>query len=75
MKKWIGDKQNGIELRYEEGEDEVLDEVCLYVGGKCVMHMEATSKDNYWFGFYVNGHEVHMNISSKSHIEAKAEEQ
>jgi len=74
--KWIGDKQNGIECRGEDVEG-ALDEVCLYVNGQCVMHMEAMSEVCYWFGFYIGDHEVHMNISSRSLravIDAKVED-
>ena len=72
MKKWIGNKKNGFELRYCDNEE--LDEVVLWINDKVVMHMEAMSEVCYWFGFYLDSHEIHMNISSKnikSHIEAK----
>jgi len=82
MSIWIGDRQNGIELRVDEDNKssnglEIIDELILYIDGKCVMHMEATSMVNYWFGFYFpDGTETHMNVCSKSlksHIEATAE--
>jgi len=84
MSIWIGDKQNGIELR-QDGDAvasnglEILDELVLYLDGKCVMHMEATSQVNYWFGFHLpDGSEVHMNVCSKNlkaHVRATAENQ
>jgi hypothetical protein len=78
MSIWIGDKQNGIELRRCDGGED-LDELVMYIDNKCIMHMEATSAVNYWFGFYLpDGKEVHMNIGSKnlkSHVVATAEEQ
>ena len=71
----IGDEENGVYLR--PGEDEVLDEIIIYIGGKCIVHMKATSAVNYWFGIYLpGGEEFHMNVGSKnlrSHVEAKAE--
>jgi hypothetical protein len=79
---WIGNNQNGIEIRPDgdniaSNELPILDELVLYINGKCIMHMEATSKVNYWFGFYLpDGSEAHMNINSKnlkSHIDATIE--
>lgn len=70
---WIGDKQNGVELRYAAGG---LDEVCLYANGVCVMHMEVMNDVGIWFGLHPrDGVMVHLNIFSKncrSHITAKA---
>ncbi len=72
--RWVGNKQNGIEIRYSEGESkEVIDELLLYVDGKCIMHMEAMSEVCYAFGFYLSDSELHMNVVSrnlKSHIDA-----
>jgi len=81
MNKWIGNKKKGLELRYGDvgpPDDENLDEVVLWIDEKAVMHMEAMSDVCYWFGFYFDNHEVHMNIASKnlkSHIKAIAEDQ
>ena len=81
MSTWIVNKEKGIELRYGDigpPDNEVLDELLLWMNGKVVMHMEAMSDVCYWFGLYLDGHEVHMNISSKnlkSHIAATAEDQ
>ena len=76
MERWIGDKENGICIRIEDS-DGVLDEVIVYVSGKCVVHMEAMSDKLYWFGLYAGVHEAHMNIYSKnrkSYIVAEIEE-
>lgn len=79
--KWFGNKDNGLELRYGDvgpPDNEVLDELVLWMNGKAVMHMEAMSDVCYWFGFNLDDHQVHMNISSKnlkSHIRAIAEDQ
>lgn len=82
MVKWIGDKKQGLELRFHDELHknglEILDEMLLWIDGKCIMHMESTSMANYWFGFYLEEHEVHMNIGSRNfqaHIIATAEEQ
>lgn len=81
MSTWIGNKENGIELRYGDigpPDNEVLDELLLWMNGKVVMHMEAMSPVCYWFGFYLGDRTIHMNISSKnqkSHIAATAEDQ
>lgn len=62
---WYGDSTNGIEFRQLDSADE-LDEVLLYVDGKCVVHLEAMSETSYWIGLYAKGHEAHLHIGSKS---------
>ena len=76
MSRWIGDKQKGIELRFDKDGERPLDELLLWLDGEVMMHMEATSCKNYWFGFHLDGHEVHMNIgsrNSRSYVDATAE--
>jgi hypothetical protein len=72
---WSGDKTNGIETRYQGGE---VDEVCLYVDGECVLHLEQMSDQCFWMGLRTkNGYGVHVNIFSKngrSHLGINAEE-
>ena len=61
--KWHGDEQDGIELRYQ-GDD--LDEVILYVGGRCVFHAERMDDTFFWMGLYAANHTVHVNAGSNS---------
>jgi hypothetical protein len=58
--KWHGDKQDGVELRYK---GDLLDEILLYVGGRCVLHVEQID-DVCWLGMYAVGHTVHANALS-----------
>lgn len=71
--RWYGDESDGIELRYHENG---LDEVILYIGGKCVAHVEQMSDTHYWMSLQSEKYEVHVNISSKngqSHVVATAD--
>lgn len=73
MSTWYGDKQNGIEVR---GEEDAVDEVLVYVGGECIVHMEGMSDQCYWFGIYTKDFEAHLNVRSKnllSHVVATIE--
>lgn len=70
---WHGDSTDGIEFRWQ---GEVLDEVCMYVDGKCIFHLEAINDLCYWMGLYGKTHEAHVNVYSKNnraHITASAE--
>lgn len=60
--RWYGDNQNGIEVRIIDG---AVDEIVLYVDGKCAMHMEQMSDSCFWFGLYVGPHTVHANCAAK----------
>ena len=61
---WHGDKTNGIEMRYQ-GDD--LDEVCLYVDGRCVFHSERMSDQMFWMGLYAKNHTAHVQCASVAH--------
>ena len=61
---WHGDKRDGIEYRWTEDGD--LDEICMYVAGKCVLHIERMSDCYYWMGFYTAGGEGSATIGSKN---------
>src|SRR3972149_4554725 len=63
-----GDKTNGIEFRWQ-GDD--LDEVCMYVGGECVLHVERMSEKNYWMGLYGATHEAHLHFGSSGKAKVK----
>lgn len=70
---WHGDSTNGIEIRHE---GDFVDEVLLYVNGKCVFHMENMSDQCYWFALYAKGHDAHCNVFAKnnrSHLALMAE--
>lgn len=74
MSEWHGDKNDGIEIR--RNEDGSVDEVCLYVGGKCVVHVEQMSDQCFWMALYGAGHTAHVNFLSKnrrSHVDATVE--
>jgi len=60
---WHGDKTNGIEIRHNE--DGTVDEVCVYVDGQCVAHIEQMSEKSWWMGFYTRTHEAHVNFFGK----------
>jgi hypothetical protein len=60
---WHGDRQDGIELRYDEDGD--LDEVVLHVDGRCVLHVERMDNNYFWMGLYAAGHTAHANIGAK----------
>jgi hypothetical protein len=62
---WIGDKQNGICITNED-DDGVVDEIVMYVDGKCVMHLEAMSDFCYDIALYTGDHEAHVSIGSRS---------
>lgn len=59
----VGDKENGIIARYL---DDDLDEIVMYVGGECVMHMEGMSESSIWFGLYPLGHAATFSVISVS---------
>ena len=59
---WIGDKTDGIEIRRAT---DGIDEVLLYVGGHCMMHMEKLAATQFWFLFDVKDRTaLHMAIGS-----------
>ena len=60
---WHGDSQDGIELRYQEDD---LDEVLLYVGGRCVYHAERMDDSYFWMGLYAANNTAHINVGSVS---------
>lgn len=71
----IGDKTDGIELRY--GDDGFLDEIVVYRDGQCCVHIEAMSEKCYWMSLKSERFEVHANCFSKngrSHVVLTAEE-
>ena len=73
MTDWYGNSKNGIEVRYQEDE---LDEICVYVNGECVLHMEQMSDQCYWMGIEAGGYTVHAHVFSKkgrAHVAANAE--
>ena len=69
---WIGDKQNGVEFRYEGGDEPEpglnprLDEVCVYVDGKCVVHSERMGDDLFWMGVYTEPGNASVTFASRS---------
>ena len=71
----LGDKRDGIELRYSD--DGVLDEILVYRDGQCCVHIEAMSEVCYWMSLKSKRFEVHVNCFSKnmrSHVVLTAEE-
>lgn len=65
---WQGDKTNGIEFRYQEKD---LDEIVMYIDGKCVLHIERMYDTNFWMGLYSEKHTAHVHMESvngKSHV-------
>lgn len=74
MTQWHGDKTDGIEIRFND--DGSLDEVIVYVDGKCIVHLEQMSDVSWWVGLYAKGHTAHLDIGSKnyrSHVEVTPE--
>ena len=66
--KWHGDKQDGIELRYQ-GDD--LYEVILYVGGRCVLHIEQNSNTNFFIELSAKNHTVVFDfgaVKKRAHV-------
>ena len=61
---WHGDSQNGIEIRHNP--DGSVDEVCMYIDGECVVHVEQMSTAHWWMGLYGKTHEAHVNLFPKS---------
>lgn len=60
---WHGNEQDGIEFRWI---DDDLDEICLYVGGKCVMHVERMGDNHFWMGLYTATHDGHCMFGSST---------
>lgn len=70
-----GDTNDGIELRRHDGESQ-LDELLVYVGGRCVLHVEQMSDQSYWLGIEAGGYECHTHIAAKngrSHVAMTAD--
>lgn len=69
-----GTKTNGIEIR--RNDDGSVDEVLMYVDGRCVVHVEQMYDECFWMALYGSKHTAHVNFWSKnrrSHVEAKVE--
>ena len=62
---WYGDSTNGIEIRKQGGE---IDEVLLYVNGKCVTHLETMSDKCVFAWFQVQGQEVTANLCAEDSV-------
>lgn len=70
---WHGDEQNGIEFRWY---GDFLDEVCMYIDGACVFHLESMSDTSYWMGLCGKSHMAHLGVHAKnnrSHLDMTAE--
>ena len=77
MNTWIGTKTNGIEFR--SFDDSTLDEVCLYVDGECVFHLEMMDDHLFWVGLYAKSNKTaHLYIGAKNgmaHVKCTGKDQ
>lgn len=53
-------------------DDGTIDEVLLYVDGKCVFHMEQMSKKSWYFGLYLQDEIEQFSVSSKTRVHVRS---
>jgi len=58
-----------VPVRFETrpNDDGTIDEVLVYAGDRCLLHLEQLGKDHYWFAWYGDGPDAerHFNIARR----------
>jgi hypothetical protein len=65
--------QNGIEVRNKPDSDDV-DEVLLWIDGKCVFHLEYMDDNQIWMGLYGKHQMAHVRQGSPKPIQTVVDE-
>lgn len=57
-------RRNGpFEIRLND--DGTIDEVLLYIGNQCVMHLEQMDDGYFWMGLYADAKTCHVNVGAR----------